>query len=106
GEFADVHSGSQDGDSALASPLATIPGTVVGTPGYMSPEQVRGDADIDGRADVYALGCLLFEILAGSMLHPTGKPGMASATAGIDARPSVRAPDRVIAPELDELCVQ
>jgi hypothetical protein len=102
GEFADVHSGSQDGDS----PTATLPGTVVGTPGYMSPEQVRSDPDIDGRADVYALGCLLFEILAGSMLHPTGKPGMASATAGIDARPSARTPDRVIAPELDELCVQ
>ncbi len=101
GEFGDVHSGSQDGEN----PTATVPGTVVGTPGYMSPEQVRGDADIDGRADVYALGCLLFEILAGSMLHPTGKAGMASATAGIDARPTVRAPDRVIAPELDELCV-
>ncbi|MFN0246570.1 MAG: serine/threonine-protein kinase [Kofleriaceae bacterium] len=102
GEFADVHSGSHDGES----PTATVPGTVVGTPGYMSPEQVRGDADIDGTADVYALGCLLFEVLAGSMLHPTGKAGMASATAGIDARPSARASDRVIAPELDELCVQ
>ncbi|MGE3764625.1 MAG: serine/threonine-protein kinase [Kofleriaceae bacterium] len=105
GEFADVHSGSHDGDSNTPS-LATMPGTVVGTPGYMSPEQVRGDADIDGRADVYALGCLLFEILAGSMLHPTGKAGMASATAGIDARPSARAPERSIPPELDELCVQ
>jgi hypothetical protein len=102
GEFADVHSGSHDGES----PTATVPGTVVGTPGYMSPEQVRGDADIDGRADVYALGCLLFEVLAGSMLHPTGKAGMASATAGIDARPSARATDRVIPPELDDLCVQ
>ena len=102
GEFADVHSGSADGES----PTATVPGTVVGTPGYMAPEQVRGAADIDGRADVYSLGCLLFEILAGSMLHPTGKAGMASATAGIDARPSVRAPDRVIPPELDELCVK
>jgi tRNA A-37 threonylcarbamoyl transferase component Bud32/tetratricopeptide (TPR) repeat protein len=61
-DFGVAHAVAEAKDQRL-----TRTGTSLGTPAYMSPEQAMGEEDLDGRSDQYALGCVLFEMLAG---HP------------------------------------
>jgi serine/threonine-protein kinase len=75
----------------------------LGTVGYMAPEQLLELPDLDGRADVYALGCLLYEILCAQPLHPKSEAERRSTLGAYDARPSRYADN--VPPELDELCV-
>lgn len=48
--------------------------SILGTPGYMSPEQVQGDKSIDGRSDVYSLGVLVYQMLVGHIPYQADTP--------------------------------
>jgi len=85
------------------APAMTQAGTLLGTPGYMAPEQVDGANEVGPPADIYSLGATLFEILSGETLHPRGSGAIMSTLGEYDPHPAHRTKDRHIPPELDEL---
>ncbi|MCX5745314.1 MAG: serine/threonine-protein kinase [Proteobacteria bacterium] len=97
--LARVLDGSTSVDLPVASRLS-MAGSMMGTPLYMAPEQMA-DPDVGPRADVYALGAILFELLAYERLRDPR-----DVFSPVDARISVRVPSRHVAPELEEICVR
>ena len=88
---------------AEGSDRLTSVGLVVGTPAYMSPEQASGEIEVDGRSDVYSLGCVLYEMLAGE--PPFSGPTVQAIIARrfTETAPSLRAARPTIAPEIDRI---
>ncbi|MCB9597013.1 MAG: protein kinase [Sandaracinaceae bacterium] len=89
----------------MEAPL-TRAGAVVGTPGYMSPEQARGLDGIDARADVFALGCVLYECLVGAPPFVGADPLAALAKIVLEGPPRVGAVRSELVGPLDDLVAE
>jgi serine/threonine protein kinase len=94
-----------DGDS---SPRLTHTGMVLGTPLYMSPEQARGEDDLDHRIDVYAVGVILYELLTGEVpFRGTNYLNViAQVLSGAPRTPSQVRPDLSISPALESVVMK
>jgi eukaryotic-like serine/threonine-protein kinase len=92
---------------ALQQRVETQAGVVLGTPDYMSPEQIRGET-VDQRADIYALGVMTYELSCGSV--PFEAPNMTGVMmkhlGEVAVPPSQRRPELGLPPELDALVLR
>jgi serine/threonine protein kinase len=91
----------------------TAVGSLMGSPGYLAPEQTRDSGSVDKRADIYALAVILYEILSGGRAFPEANDALSAKRAALTAPPSlhtvrddlpdalVRAIQKAMSPDID-----
>jgi TolB-like protein/tetratricopeptide (TPR) repeat protein len=79
----------------------TETGLALGTPAYMSPEQATGDGQPDSRSDIYALGCILYEMLAGQPPFTGGTAQAILARHAVDPVPSLSTVRATVPPTVE-----
>ncbi|MBL8095909.1 MAG: protein kinase [Anaerolineales bacterium] len=79
---------------------------IIGTPAYMSPEQARGDRDIDGRSDLYALGAIVFEALTGQMPYQADTPMGLAVKHITEPVPRIRSANPLLPPATESVIAQ
>ncbi len=92
-----------DDSAAVATQLTTL-GATSGTPGFMAPEAVTGERDVDGRADIYGLGCVAYWLLTGQMVFD-GQHALAVLVQHVQAEPPsmISRTEIEIPPRLDDI---
>src|SRR4029077_4530462 len=89
-----------EGLTLTSSP--TVAGVVMGTAGYMSPEQVRGQA-VDHRTDIFAFGAILYEMLSGKRAFHGGSAAETMSAILKEDPPDLSATNRTVAPALERV---
>ena len=90
-------------DRSATASLVTKSNVIMGTPIYMSPEQCRGAGEVDHRTDLYALGCILFEMLCGRPPFDTKAAGELIVLHLTQPPPAARSINSAVPVPLDEL---
>ncbi|MEO8548669.1 MAG: serine/threonine-protein kinase [Kofleriaceae bacterium] len=91
-------------DTRATHQAMTQAGDMLGTPQYMAPEQIKGEA-IDGRTDIYALGCMIYEMVTARLPFeaPTIMAMLSKHLVEMPLPPSQRRPDLQISPAIDQV---